>query len=152
MQFPLFHNNYCFMTIPPSGPLCYQMGPVLGPFWDPFWGEIGALFGAILEPFWGVRLDLPLERKHKETKGFWSFPGARFGPFWEPFWGSNLAPFGAHFGLNFGSVFGALLKAWPPPLISSRNRLSLFHNNSCFNSIIGPSQIRKQRRPKIHGI
>ena len=54
----------------------------------------------------------PFERKHKENKGFWSFPGARFGPFLGPFGGS----FWVHVGSNTPTMSSADFQKFPENL------------------------------------
>ena len=68
-----------------------------------------------------------------------SLLGIICGPIPVSFW----APFGIH--------FGDLLRACPPPPIRSRNRLTFFHNNYYFNSILAPAAGLKEWRPESIG-
>ena len=121
----LLQNGCCFgpFTVHFGIPFWAKLGLVLGPFWGPFGGIVWA-------SLWSENT-----RKHMvlELSGcsVWSLLGALLGAISGPILGSFWAPFWVH--------FGALLKACPPPLISSRNRLSLFHNNCRFNSIPAPA-------------
>ena len=98
-------------------PFWLNSGPFLGSFWAPFWGpfrtQFWPLFGAVFGAILGGPSGPPLERKHKENKGFWSFSGALWVPFWGPFWGSFWVPFWAqkwlHFGPISGPLFGSIL-------------------------------------------